>query len=190
MRTRSWVLALGLAVFSGGCMSDTAVSKQEARERYERGDTEIDYCERYGWYGDGACDDWCPAPDRDCAQASCGGIAGIQCAAGHECVDDPSDECDPARGGADCAGLCVERESPPEICGGFAGLAGMLGLGGGAGGMPGGGAMPSPEEMAKLAEKGGLPNLPKNFPGNLPGGLPGLGNLPKGFPGGFPGKKK
>jgi signal recognition particle subunit SRP54 len=74
--------------------------------------------------------------------------------------------------------------------GAFAGLAGMLGLGGGAGGMPGGGAMPSPEEMAKLAEKGGLPNLPKNFPGNLPGGLPGLGNLPKGFPGGFPGKKK
>lgn len=77
--------------------------------------------------------------------------------------------------------------------GAFAGLAGMLGLGGGAGGMQGG-AMPSPEEMAKFAEKGGLPNLPKNFPGNLPGGLPsglpGLGNLPKGFPGGFPGKKK
>jgi signal recognition particle subunit SRP54 len=77
----------------------------------------------------------------------------------------------------------------------MAGLANMLGLGGG---------MPSPEQMAKLAEKmpgglppgmlgaGGLPptmpGLPPNFPG-LPGGLPGLG--PK-FPGGFPGlgKKK
>jgi signal recognition particle subunit SRP54 len=83
----------------------------------------------------------------------------------------------------------------------MAGLANMLGFGGGA---------PSPEEMAKLAEKmpgglppglpgvpgatglpptmPGLPNLPPNFPG-LPGGLPGLG--PK-IPGGFHGlgKKK
>jgi signal recognition particle subunit SRP54 len=83
----------------------------------------------------------------------------------------------------------------------MAGLANMLGFGGG--------GMPSPEDLAKLAEKmpgGGLPpgmpgapglppglpptmpGLPPNFPG-LPGGLPGLG--PK-FPGGFPGlgKKK
>jgi signal recognition particle subunit SRP54 len=73
------------------------------------------------------------------------------------------------------------------------GLANMLGLGGG-------GGMPSPEEMAKLAAKmpGGLPSgtpglpgaggLPPNFPG-LPGGLSGLGpKLPPGFPG--LGKKK
>jgi len=82
----------------------------------------------------------------------------------------------------------------------MAGLANMLGFGTG---------MPSPEEMAKLAEKmpGGLPRglppqmpgapglpqglppgLPPNFPG-LPGGLPGLGAK---FPGGLPGlgKKK
>ncbi len=80
----------------------------------------------------------------------------------------------------------------------MAGLANMLGFGGG---------MPSPEEMAKLAEKlpgglpagmpgapglppkmPGMPNLPPNLPPNFPG-LPGLG--PK-FPGGFPGlgKKK
>jgi signal recognition particle subunit SRP54 len=62
-----------------------------------------------------------------------------------------------------------------------------------------GGGMPSPEEMAKLAEKmpggvpgGGLPptmpGLPPKFPG-MPG-LPGLGGakLPPGFPG--LGKKK
>lgn len=83
----------------------------------------------------------------------------------------------------------------------LAGLANALGLGGG---------MPSPEEMAKLAEKmpagipGALPKgLPPGFPGagglppgmpgmppKLPGGLPGLGGpkLPPGFPG-F-GKKK
>jgi signal recognition particle subunit SRP54 len=81
----------------------------------------------------------------------------------------------------------------------MAGLANMLGFGGG---------MPSPEEMAKLAEKmpGGLPpgmpgapgtpGLPPNFPGlpgRMPGGLPGLGpKLPGGLPPGLPGfgKKK
>jgi signal recognition particle subunit SRP54 len=78
----------------------------------------------------------------------------------------------------------------------MAGLAGMLGLGSG---------MPSPEQMAKLAEKmpGGLPGgslpagapgLPPTMPGlpRLPGGLGGLGGpkLPGlgGYPG--PGKKK
>jgi signal recognition particle subunit SRP54 len=79
----------------------------------------------------------------------------------------------------------------------MAGLANMLGLGGGLGGMP------SPEQMAKLAEKmpGGLPSnmpgLPPNFPGlpsgGLPGGLPGPSpKLPGGLPPGFPGlgKKK
>jgi signal recognition particle subunit SRP54 len=77
----------------------------------------------------------------------------------------------------------------------MAGIANMLGLGSG---------MPSPEQMAKLAERmpGGMPaappgtptlpptvpGLPPRFPGNLPGlgapKLPGLG----GFPG--PGKKR
>jgi signal recognition particle subunit SRP54 len=78
--------------------------------------------------------------------------------------------------------------------GAMGGLANMLGFGGG--------GMPSPEDMAKLAEKmpGGLPpGMPGNMPG-LPGaptlpakfpGLPGLGGtkLPPGFPG-IPGKKK
>jgi signal recognition particle subunit SRP54 len=77
----------------------------------------------------------------------------------------------------------------------LAGLANMMGLGGG--------GMPSPEEMAKLAEKmpgglpgapGGAPGLPPTMPGlppQLPGGLPGLGGKLPGL-GGFPGfgKKK
>lgn len=37
---------------------------------------------------------------------SCGGIAGIRCPTGKTCVDDPSDSCDPKRGGADCPGIC------------------------------------------------------------------------------------
>jgi signal recognition particle subunit SRP54 len=88
----------------------------------------------------------------------------------------------------------------------LAGLANMMGFGAG--------GMPSPEQMAKLAEKmpGGLPAMPPGLPGapsglppslpglgapKLPGGsLPGLGGpkLPGRFPGlgGFPGfgKKK
>jgi hypothetical protein len=40
----------------------------------------------------------------------CGGIAGFACHAGDEqCVDDPSDSCDPAVGGADCSGICVPK---------------------------------------------------------------------------------
>src|SRR6266446_9330290 len=74
----------------------------------------------------------------------------------------------------------------------MAGLANMLGLG----------AMPSPEQMAKLAEKmpGGLPGAPGGLPPTMPGlppkfpggpMLPGLGGKPPGL-GGMPGfgKKK
>jgi signal recognition particle subunit SRP54 len=78
----------------------------------------------------------------------------------------------------------------------LAGLANMMGFGGGA---------PSPEQMAKLAEKmpggmpgAGMPNLPPTMPGlppkfpGAPGGLPGLGGKPLPGLGGFPGlgKKK
>jgi signal recognition particle subunit SRP54 len=80
----------------------------------------------------------------------------------------------------------------------MAGLAQMMGFGSG---------MPSPEEMAKLAEKmpGGLPpgmpgtpgipakmpGMPSSLPPNFPGTLPGLGPKMPGL-GGFPGlgKKK
>jgi signal recognition particle subunit SRP54 len=84
----------------------------------------------------------------------------------------------------------------------LAGIANAMGFGGG---------MPSPEEMAKLAEKmpggaaggglppgfpgagglpPGMPGLPPSFPGGGAGGLPGLGNIrPPSFQG-FPGMGK
>lgn len=37
---------------------------------------------------------------------ACGGFAGFACPDGMTCVDDPSDSCDPATGGADCIGYC------------------------------------------------------------------------------------
>jgi hypothetical protein len=36
----------------------------------------------------------------------CAGFAGFQCSAG-ECIDNPNDDCDPERGGADCGGICI-----------------------------------------------------------------------------------
>jgi hypothetical protein len=45
----------------------------------------------------------------------CGGIAGIQCVGRDEyCVDNPYDNCNPAKGGADCGGICVKKTSAPS----------------------------------------------------------------------------
>ena len=41
----------------------------------------------------------------------CGGFAGFTCDSGLNCVDDPVDDCDPATGGADCGGICVEGDA-------------------------------------------------------------------------------
>lgn len=52
----------------------------------------------------------CP-PEKNCVADAekqfCGGFAGIDCPGGASCVDDPSDDCDPMNGGADCGGICV-----------------------------------------------------------------------------------
>ena len=44
--------------------------------------------------------------EGECMRMQCGGFAGIQCPEGMICVDDPTDNCDPNRGGADCIGVC------------------------------------------------------------------------------------
>ena len=43
----------------------------------------------------------------------CGGFAGLPCGPDEECVDDPSDACDPKKGGADCGGICIPKPPPP-----------------------------------------------------------------------------
>ena len=58
------------------------------------------------------------SPRRGSAQIStpggmCGGMAGFPCPDGFECVDDPSDSCDPATGGADCSGICQPIDYNP-----------------------------------------------------------------------------
>jgi PrcB C-terminal/Antistasin family len=47
----------------------------------------------------------------------CGGIAGIRCPGSGQCVDDPSDSCDPNNGGADCGGICQCIETVSCIIG-------------------------------------------------------------------------
>lgn len=47
---------------------------------------------------------------------SCGGFVELLCPEGLECVDDPTDACDPAKGGKGCMGTCQEAKYDP--CGG------------------------------------------------------------------------
>jgi hypothetical protein len=57
-----------------------------------------------------------PEPSPPPGPARCGGIAGLPCAEGTTCVDDPSDACDPAQGGADCMGVCQPAAPRPDDC--------------------------------------------------------------------------
>jgi hypothetical protein len=51
-----------------------------------------------------------------CVQ-SCGGFAGFSCHdPNDECVDDPTDSCDPQSGGADCGGICQPKPAQPSDC--------------------------------------------------------------------------
>jgi hypothetical protein len=85
------------------------------------------YCE-YGHVLDAKGCETCscnPAPAAP--KVSCGGIAGLACPGGGKCVDDPSDGCDPQKGGADCGGICqciqtvdciqgAKFDSSPKVC--------------------------------------------------------------------------
>jgi len=69
-----------------------------------------------------------PGDEQDLRSVKhCGGIAGLTCSGGLTCVDDPIDSCDPANGGADCSGVCVDAKTAPK-CGGIAGLKCATGL--------------------------------------------------------------
>ncbi|KAF2197747.1 hypothetical protein GQ43DRAFT_191422 [Delitschia confertaspora ATCC 74209] len=54
----------------------------------------------------GTCGPACDAMGVCVKDRMCGGLAGIGCPDGLQCINDPRDDCDPERGGADCAGLC------------------------------------------------------------------------------------
>ncbi|KAJ9461158.1 hypothetical protein DIPPA_28910 [Diplonema papillatum] len=59
-----------------------------------------------------------PCPGDVCkGRLPCGGFAGLACAGeGQVCVDDPTDGCNPAGGGADCVGCCVAATCAATRC--------------------------------------------------------------------------
>ncbi|KAJ9470839.1 hypothetical protein DIPPA_12087 [Diplonema papillatum] len=50
-------------------------------------------------------------------KASCGGVLGESCESSSDvCIDDPSDDCNPLKGGADCSGCCVFNQCMVTKC--------------------------------------------------------------------------
>jgi hypothetical protein len=62
---------------------------------------EIALCIQGSHFDSNACE--C-VPDEQ--KVTCGGFGGFPCPGTLSCVDDPSDDCDPNNGGADCGGIC------------------------------------------------------------------------------------
>jgi hypothetical protein len=57
----------------------------------------------------------CPTSSCEGAGQPCGGIAARLCPQGSTCLDDPTDNCNPLKGGVDCAGICTCN--PPRCAG-------------------------------------------------------------------------
>lgn len=63
---RRWILSCVFVASLSACGS--SVDPQRHPAPADEGDSEsIDYCERFGWYGDGRCDEVCANPDPDCS---------------------------------------------------------------------------------------------------------------------------
>lgn len=58
----------------------------------------------------------CSAPEPPPDNVFCGGIAAFECPGAGTCIDDPSDDCDPNAGGADCGGICQCDAAPLILC--------------------------------------------------------------------------
>jgi hypothetical protein len=102
-------------------------------------------CDRHhGNNGHGTEDGGVSPGDPPPTSPQCGGIAGEGCPGAGQCVDDPSDDCDPEQGGADCGGMCVCNalglcvegmiwNEDPSVCGCEPDGGGEAGSGGGGG---------------------------------------------------------
>jgi hypothetical protein len=91
MTTKIMFLALSLSTTILGCADqvdpDPTPTKDEVRGMGGKGDDGVDDCAKFGWYGDGTCDTFCPMPDPDCRDGGPGGITPQTCAdLGGQCL--------------------------------------------------------------------------------------------------------
>ena len=63
---RRWMIAICFVSMLVGCGSDPVDPAPDPQAPGEEEGEAVDYCEVFGWYGDGNCDDVCPNPDPDC----------------------------------------------------------------------------------------------------------------------------
>jgi hypothetical protein len=87
LRSIPWVLVAGIALLGSGCSPTADAADQTAALTEAR------------------------------AGEFCGGIAGIPCAGGLTCIDEPNDSCDPNQGGRDCGGICQAAEEKKRCTG-------------------------------------------------------------------------
>ena len=93
--------------FSNGCKSDADCHVGGCSSEVCAAEHVATTCEGLPWTPQGTCgclNGQCLWHEK-CPQ-KCGGFAGLPCPVDHECLDDPSDKCDPKAGGADCIGYC------------------------------------------------------------------------------------
>ena len=97
--------ACGAPVEDGS--TDDAPTKSELAEQLANGkaDHMVDWCQEFGWYDDGICDDFCLKPDPDCTSDSYDPCADLTC--GDSCsLCDPTDD--------DCYETAVVKTCQPD----------------------------------------------------------------------------
>jgi len=61
------IVALVVGSCGGSDENGPSMTKEEARA-FMKADNSFDWCEYFGWYGDGVCDTFCLLPDPDCEE--------------------------------------------------------------------------------------------------------------------------
>ncbi len=106
---------LSLTLLNCGATSEKEeLTKTEVKKRKVDGDTK-DYCEDFGWYDDGVCDEFCKTPDPECS-VNC--LAEPTCQPGYIQVEGcPEDLARPGAGGADAAPISSNECFQVTTCG-------------------------------------------------------------------------
>jgi hypothetical protein len=119
------LVACGSTIGGGG---GDGFTKDEARAKGGVDAQGNDICAAEGWYGDGVCDDFCPAGDQDdCATDQCPSHddPAVHYVGDHAACIAALYACGPdqiAFDSAECGCGCIDVKEPGDPCGGLAGL--------------------------------------------------------------------